>query len=543
MPLSEQVEQINRQLAQHLEGIVDELRRAYLERLQGAHERALRDLDEVRPQLPASLVAPETLTALAATLAPPPPPPIPPATPVPAPPSFAELLAALRRIDGAKMQSELLEGLLEGARGLLRASRALRHLRGRDPRVGRLGLRPGAVGPRRPGSRLRDRLGRSTDCSPDREWSARRRGMRGPRRRALAGSGRRRRRRPDRPPGSAGGGLVRRSRRRRPRDRARRGAVARLRRGADARAARVARTSRHADALRLGTWAEARAPPALERGHPPPRLRPRSLPLPSGSPLPSSRPPSKSSRSRSPSRTMPPPRPRSSPRPLPRPPASRPGDRFRPPMPRPSSSSSPRPLPRSPPPRNPLPAKRSQTSPAPVERLPNPLSSCRRRSSRRRPGRRPRTTRPSLPCPSPKPESRGASRSSSSPPKRTRSSSWLRRSRRRPGSRLPRPRAPRRASRRPVAGCSAVPAAGFGLPVEETTAPLPAQPTPWYEPGGDSADPHRPRSALAGRPQRGRDRDDPSLGPAEHAPGGLAVRDRAHAGSRAALSGRRLAGQ
>lgn len=107
MPLSEQVEQVNRQLANHLATIADELRRAMLARLREAHTSALDRLEEIRPELPASPLAPELLAELEARLTPPPPAPRPTTT---------ELLVALRRIDGASTQSELLEGLLQGAR-------------------------------------------------------------------------------------------------------------------------------------------------------------------------------------------------------------------------------------------------------------------------------------------------------------------------------------------------------------------------------------------------------------------------------------------
>ncbi|QQR74803.1 MAG: hypothetical protein IPJ17_04220 [Holophagales bacterium] len=110
MPRPEQLEQVNRQLASHLEGIVDELRRTVLAKLKEANASAFERLGDIRADLPAHLVAPELLDDIAATLAPPPP------APIAVRSTSADLVAAIRRVDGAGTQTELLEGLLDGVR-------------------------------------------------------------------------------------------------------------------------------------------------------------------------------------------------------------------------------------------------------------------------------------------------------------------------------------------------------------------------------------------------------------------------------------------
>lgn len=103
-PLSQHLEQLDRQIAQTVENLVRDLHQELGERIREGSEEMLRRLQELQPHLPSSFVSSDKVSELIESVAP------------KQVSSSDQLLEAIRRIDGESTQAEILQALIEEAR-------------------------------------------------------------------------------------------------------------------------------------------------------------------------------------------------------------------------------------------------------------------------------------------------------------------------------------------------------------------------------------------------------------------------------------------
>ncbi len=108
---SRRVEELDRQIASTVEKVVRDLHQELEERIRQGSEELLRRVEEISPQIPSSFLTEDDVSEL-----------IEPAAAPPALPSAEGLFAAIRRVDEASGQAEILNALVEETCGL--ASRA-----------------------------------------------------------------------------------------------------------------------------------------------------------------------------------------------------------------------------------------------------------------------------------------------------------------------------------------------------------------------------------------------------------------------------------